>query len=129
MLKDNNVDGVVCIALMQLPTLDDDIIEVLKECKIYGKPITVCSAGSDFVMERNRCLERYGIPVYPTPERAVKAMSVLHEYGEVINNGNEESTEGTSKPKKMKKAKKIKKKKMKKIKKSKTKKKVKKKRK
>jgi acetyl coenzyme A synthetase (ADP forming)-like protein len=83
-LKDKNISGVVCIALMQLPTLDDSIIDVIKDVKVFGKPITVCSAGSDFVLERNRKLEMYGIPVYPTPERAVKAMSVLYEYGKIL---------------------------------------------
>lgn len=83
-LKDSNIAGVACIALMQLPTLDDTIIDVLKDCKVFGKPITVCSAGSDFIIERNRKIEAYGIPVYPTPERAVKALSVLYEYGKVL---------------------------------------------
>lgn len=82
-LKDKSIDGVVCIALLQLPTLDDEIVEVLKDCKMYGKPIVVCSAGSEFVQERNRKMEGYGIPVYPTPERAVKAMSVLCDYANI----------------------------------------------
>jgi acetate---CoA ligase (ADP-forming) len=82
-LKDKNIDGVVCVALMQLPTLDDGIVDVLKDCKMHGKPLTVCSAGSEFVLERNRKLESYGIPVYPTPERAVKAMAALYEYGTI----------------------------------------------
>ncbi len=86
--KDKNVSGVVCVALLQLPTLTDDIIDVIKDCKIYGKPITVCSAGSDFVLERNRKLEAYGIPVYPSPERAVKALAVLYEYGKVLEREN-----------------------------------------
>jgi acetyl coenzyme A synthetase (ADP forming)-like protein len=83
-LKDKNIFGVACIALMQLPTLDDTIIDVLKDSKVFGKPITVCSAGSDFIIERNRKIEAYGIPVYPTPERAVKALEVLYEYGKVL---------------------------------------------
>jgi len=83
-LKDKNIFGIVCIVLMQIPTLSDDIVNVLREAKVYGKPITVCSAGGDYVLERNRMLERYGIPVYPTPERAVKALSVLYEYGKVL---------------------------------------------
>jgi acetate---CoA ligase (ADP-forming) len=82
-LKDKSIDGVVCVALMQLPTLDDEIVEIIKDCKMHGKPIVVCSAGSEYVQERNRKLESYGIPVYPTPERAVKAMSVLYEYGNI----------------------------------------------
>ena len=83
-LKDKNISGVVCIALMQLPTLTDDIVTVLKDCKIFGKPIVVCSAGGQYVLERNRKLEAFGIPVYPTPERAVKALSVLYEYGKIL---------------------------------------------
>jgi len=83
-LKDKNISGVVCIALMQIPTLTDDIVDVLKDCKVFGKPITVCSAGSNYVLERNRKLERFGIPVYPTPERAVKALKVLYEYGKIL---------------------------------------------
>jgi len=92
-LKDKNISGVVCIALMQLPTLDDTIVDVIKECKVFGKPITVCSAGSDFIQERNKKLEMYGIPVYPTPERAVKALSVLFEYGNVLKREEAEKPE------------------------------------
>ncbi len=83
-LNDKNVSGVVVIALMQIPTLTDDIVGVLRDAKAHGKPIAVCSAGSDYVIERNRKLEMYGIPVYPTPERAVKALKVLLEYGKVL---------------------------------------------
>jgi len=83
-LKDKNIAGMVCIVLMQIPTLSDDIVNVLREAKVYGKPITVCSAGGDFVLERSRKLERFGIPVYPTPERAVKALAVLYEYGKIL---------------------------------------------
>jgi acyl-CoA synthetase (NDP forming) len=83
-LKDNNISGVVCIALMQIPTLTDDIVDVLRDSKVFGKPITVCSAGSQYVLERNKKLESFGIPVYPTPERAVKALYALYEYGNVL---------------------------------------------
>ncbi|MFQ6020804.1 MAG: acetate--CoA ligase family protein [Candidatus Aenigmatarchaeota archaeon] len=83
-LRDKNVYGVVCIALMQIPTLTEEIVTVLGECKIHGKPITVCAAGGNYVMDRIRKLEKLGIPVYPTPERAVKAMSVLYEYGKIV---------------------------------------------
>lgn len=83
-LKDNNISGVACIALMQIPTLTDEIIDVLRDSKVFGKPITVCSAGGQYILERNRKLEAYGIPVYPTPERAVKALAVLYEYENIL---------------------------------------------
>ncbi|MEM5782477.1 MAG: CoA-binding protein, partial [Candidatus Aenigmatarchaeota archaeon] len=58
---------------------------VLRDCKVFGKPIVVCSAGGQYVLERNRKLESFGIPVYPTPERAIKALHVLYEYGKILN--------------------------------------------
>jgi acetyl coenzyme A synthetase (ADP forming)-like protein len=82
--KDKEIGGVVCIVLMQVPTLTDEIIDILRDSKVYGKPITVCTAGSDYVQERARKLELFGIPVYPTPERAVKAMKVLRDYAKIL---------------------------------------------
>ena len=83
-LKDKNISGIVCIALMQIPTLTDEIVDVIRDAKVFGKPITVCSAGGQYVLERNRKLESFGIPVYPTPERAVKALAILHEYENIL---------------------------------------------
>ena len=82
-LKDKNVSGVVVIVLMQIPTLTDEIVDVLRDVKVFGKPLTVCSAGSQFVLDKNRKLESYGIPTYPTPERAVRALAALYEYGKI----------------------------------------------
>jgi acetyl coenzyme A synthetase (ADP forming)-like protein len=87
-LNDKNISGVVCIALLQIPTLDDEIIDVLRDSKMFGKPITVCSAGGNYVLERNKRLEKVGIPVFPSPERAVKAMLVLYEYGNILKRKN-----------------------------------------
>jgi len=88
-LKDKNISGVVCIALMQIPTLTDEIVDVIRDCKVFGKPIAVCSAGGQYILERNRKLEAFGIPVYPTPERAVKALAVLYEYGNILKREDE----------------------------------------
>ena len=82
-LKDKNISGAVIIALMQIPTLTDNFVNVLRDAKVHGKPITVCSAGGGYVLERNRKLESFGIPVYPTPERAVKGLWILHEYSKI----------------------------------------------
>jgi acetyl coenzyme A synthetase (ADP forming)-like protein len=83
-LKDKNISGAVIIALMQLPTLTDEFVNILRDAKVHGKPITICSAGGGYVLDRNRKLESFGIPVYPTPERAIKGIWALYEYGKII---------------------------------------------
>lgn len=82
--EDKNVDGVLCSILFQTPKIEDLIIPVLEGCKAYGKPLVVCSPGGEYSLERIRKLERLGIPVYSAPERAVKALRALREYGEII---------------------------------------------
>jgi acetyl coenzyme A synthetase (ADP forming)-like protein len=83
-LKDNIYGGLVAIILMQIPTLDETVLEVIREAKIQGKPMVVCATGGQWVTDRARRLEAFGIPVYPTPERAVKSMAVLREYAEIL---------------------------------------------
>lgn len=85
--KDKNVSGVVIIALLQIATLDEKIIDALRDCKMHGKPFVVCATGGEYTQERARKLESFGIPVYPTPERAVKAMSALRNYGKIAEAG------------------------------------------
>ncbi len=85
--KDKNVSGVVVIALLQIATLDEKIIDVLRDCKLYGKPFVVCATGGEYTQERARMLESFGIPVYPSPERAVKAMGALRDYGKIAEAG------------------------------------------
>lgn len=81
--KDKNVSGVVVIALLQIATLDEKIIDVLRDCKMYGKAFVVCATGGEYTQKRARRLESFGIPVYSTPERAVKAICALRDYGKI----------------------------------------------
>lgn len=83
LLKDKEVAGIICIALLQVPTITDDIIDVLRDTKIHGKPVVVCATGGAYTMERSRKLENFGIPVYSTPERAVGAIAALYKYNEM----------------------------------------------
>ncbi|MBI4015397.1 MAG: CoA-binding protein [Candidatus Aenigmarchaeota archaeon] len=75
--KDKAVAGVICIPLFQTPSIEDSIVDILRDCKIYGKPLIVCAAGGEHTQKLSRKLEAVGIPVYQTPERAAKAMSIL----------------------------------------------------
>ncbi len=80
--KDSNVDALLVILLFQVPTLHSDIVDVLTSIqKRFNKPIVVCAAGGEFTKIQARILEEAGIPVYPTPGRAAKAIKALYDYG------------------------------------------------
>jgi len=79
-LKSDAYDGIVLITLFQIPTLEENLADVLPEFKKYKKPILCCTSGSEFTVRIAKRIEKSGIPVYPTPERAVKAMSTLTKY-------------------------------------------------
>jgi acetyl coenzyme A synthetase (ADP forming)-like protein len=76
-LASKEYDAAIVITLFQVPTLDDKVIDYIIQAKRFKKPILVCSVGSSFSEERNKKLMQVGIPVYPTPERAVKALNAL----------------------------------------------------
>ncbi len=81
-LKSKEFDGVIAITLFQVPTLEKDVVNELIELhKRYKKPLLTCAAGGKFTRELSEKLMEGGVPVYPTPERAVKAMKALVEYG------------------------------------------------
>ena len=82
-LKDKEVAGVICTVLFQIPTLEDEVIDILRDAKMHGKPLIVCAPGGSYTQERAKKLEKTGIPVYATPERAVRAMKALYDYGKI----------------------------------------------
>lgn len=77
------VDGVVSIyvhaAITDPVEVADGIAQVWKNHR--DKPITVCMIGGREVQVANIWLRDNGIPVYPTPKRAISAMAALREYG------------------------------------------------
>lgn len=82
--RDKNISGVCIIALMQIATLEETILDVLRDCKMHGKPFVVCATGGLYTRKQARKLESIGIPVYPTPERAVKALAALADYSQIV---------------------------------------------
>jgi acetyl coenzyme A synthetase (ADP forming)-like protein len=83
-LQDKNVDGVIVILLMQISALESDIVDVLIDMNDrFKKPLLVCSTGGEFTNIHTKMMEKEGIPTYPTPERAVKAMKALVNYSRI----------------------------------------------
>ncbi len=79
--KDKNINAIVVIVQLQSPSVEESVVDVLRDAKIYGKPMVVCANKSDYTLKLTRRLEGFGIPVYSTPERAVRALAALREYG------------------------------------------------
>jgi len=82
-LSSEEYDGIILILLFQTPSLDEKIIEVIPPLRKYEKPIICCATGSSYSIEFSRILNGKGFPVYPSPERAVRAFSILAEYAEL----------------------------------------------
>ncbi len=81
-LKSDEYDSVIAITLFQVPRLEERVIADLLELKKrYKKPILACAAGGEYSNRLSDRLTKGGIPVYPTPERTVKAMKALVDYG------------------------------------------------
>ncbi|MBS7643119.1 CoA-binding protein [Candidatus Bathyarchaeota archaeon] len=86
-LEDKNVDGVIMIILFQVPRLEETIVDAISETtsRLHDKPVIVSSIGGEYTKKMVRKLEARKIPVYPTPERAVRAMAALVEYGTYVS--------------------------------------------
>ena len=84
LLKEKDISGIICIALLQTPTLEERVITAIRESKLHGKPITVCITGSEYTKRLATRLESYGVPVYSTPEKAVRSLNVLLKYNKIL---------------------------------------------
>ena len=81
-LKDKNVDMIIVIALFQPPLLTADVTDVISDAgRKKKKPIVVVSAGGRYTEVLKKSLEDSDVPCFSYPERAVKSLKALYEYG------------------------------------------------
>lgn len=77
--RDPNIDGLVVVLTPQVMTPEDavakTIVETMKSRPLM--PIATAFMGNKNVMSAREILQSHGIPNYPTPERAVAALSSL----------------------------------------------------
>ena len=80
-VKDPNVGGLVVMG-SPLDTADlEAVAESLVEIKdSLPVPMVVCFAGGHKCERANQILKAGNIPCYPTPDRAVRALSILRKY-------------------------------------------------
>lgn len=83
-LKDEGVDSLLVICSPQAVTKPMEIAEEVVKAKerVKGKPIVCSFMGGEAVSGAVRLLSEAGVPNYPFPERAVRALSRLSKYGE-----------------------------------------------
>lgn len=85
-LNSKKYDGVIAITLFTIPTLEERIVKTLVKMKRYKKPIICCTVGGDYTYRLSKKIESKKIPVYSSPERAAKAMSILMDYMKYLKN-------------------------------------------
>lgn len=77
LLKDD-FDAFIIIALPNVFGITEDLGEKIGEAKRdLGKPVVAYIASSRITGRITKGMERYGIPVYPSPERAVRGLRAL----------------------------------------------------
>ena len=81
-LKSETVDSLVCILSVYSASIND-YIDVIIDAKVHGKPISAIISENSFSLEFIKKLQRFGIPVYPIPQRAIKSLEILWEYGKL----------------------------------------------
>ncbi len=82
--SDPNVDAILVYALFQTPLISERLVDIVTDWSKRGKPMVVGVIGSEFAMDMIRRFESNGVPVYPSIERAVKALRALYERGKIL---------------------------------------------
>jgi len=77
-------DAAIIIPLMPPSTMTEGVVDIISQrAEESGKPVVVCTIGSVYTKKIKEQFELKDIPVYPSPERAVKAMNILVERGKM----------------------------------------------
>jgi acyl-CoA synthetase (NDP forming) len=83
MFQDSEVNGIILLGLHHLPALREKYIDSVGEVSNkYSKPIVMCDIGeTEMALYTRFRFDKLGIPSYPSPEDAARAMTALVRYG------------------------------------------------
>ena len=79
---DAKPDAIIVIALLQSPAIDHlKFVRILTSIKMETNiPLLAVLPGGSLVLEISKQLEKHNIPVYSTPEKAVKVLMYMNKY-------------------------------------------------
>ena len=77
LLSSDEVDGLLPVPSLWHPMVIEAIMELVKKCHEYGKPAAIYTpnAAEKTIAYRNK----YQVPLFESPEEAVRALAVSHE--------------------------------------------------
>ena len=83
MFQDRGIHGVILLGLHHMPGLREKYIDsVVAVANKYAKPIVMCDIGeTEMALYTRYRFDKLGIPSYPSPEDAARAMAALVKYG------------------------------------------------
>jgi acyl-CoA synthetase (NDP forming) len=82
LLSADEVDGLLPLLSVWQPFVIDCLLELLKMCKQYNKPAAIYTPNA--VAKSIAIRAKHRIPIFETPEQAVRALSVSHAYYESL---------------------------------------------
>ncbi|OIO21643.1 hypothetical protein AUJ17_01700 [Candidatus Micrarchaeota archaeon CG1_02_47_40] len=87
LMEDDNVDALVVIVLFQTVAIDSGVVDVIvKNSQMQKKPIIVVATGGEYAQMHRRILDSYGVPTYPSPNSAIRALKKFLQYHSRVQN-------------------------------------------
>ncbi|MGR3310791.1 MAG: acetate--CoA ligase family protein [Candidatus Brocadiales bacterium] len=84
LVESDEYDAAIVIPLMAPQCMTERVVDLVTDgARFSGKPVAICTVGGEYTMRIKRMFEERGLPVFPSPERAVRAMSILIERGKL----------------------------------------------
>lgn len=88
LLSSDEIDAALVLSLHQVPGIPDPVElagEIAKISRKFTKPVLAVDTGwSEAAVLMRKEYDRLGIPAYPTPERAAKALNALWKFGSYL---------------------------------------------
>jgi len=83
LFQDPEIHGLIVLGLHHTPAIQEDYIDkVAAVASKYNKPIVACDIGeTEMALHTRFRFDKLGIPAYPSPEDAARAMNALVKYG------------------------------------------------